>query len=160
MRCTRCNEEKYPLTYIPTPVSTVARKVRYGEWVCPGCLTDEEAGGPKARLLKVLRAGLTKPPTLKTIPREEYLYALKAASFRCPKGRRPENCDGHPCPRRPEGMRLSSTFPFNLAKIMVPTSDYYNECVSSLQAHMLVMEVLEGRVQLDQGLNSWEAPLP
>lgn len=143
MCCSRCGIERYPLTYIPTKTSIVTRKIKYGEWVCPICLTDEEAGGPKARLLRILWADLSEPHIPKTILREEYLYALEATAFRCPKGRRREDCDGHPCPRRPED----------------PTVDYYNECVRSLQARILVTEVMEGKVLLIKGIGGWEVEL-
>jgi len=56
--------------------------------------------------------------------RYAYRYALeelfKKASFECPLGRNPKNCDGHACPSRDEK----------------PFDDYYNEYVDSLYARM------------------------
>jgi len=51
------------------------------------------------------------------------------ASFRCPIGREPKNCDGHPCPRRGE-------YPFD---------DYYHECVDSLMAKAILRYRLYGK---------------
>lgn len=160
MRCSRCDTESYPLTYIPTLVSKIARKIKYGKWVCPRCLTDEEAGGPKAKLLGILRASLSKPPAPRTILREEYLYALEAAAFRCPKRRRQEDCNGHPCPRRPKSVPTYYYGDSGKRHYRLDFLDYYAECVRSLQAHMLAMEVIEGKVLLAKGLGGWEAQLP
>jgi len=47
---------------------------------------------------------------------------LRKASFKCPIGRNPKNCDGHPCPSRYDN----------------PFDDYYIECVESLYARLLL----------------------
>lgn len=47
---------------------------------------------------------------------------LRKASFRCPVGINPSNCDGHPCPHRNDDL----------------FDDYYNECIDSLYAKLLL----------------------
>lgn len=51
---------------------------------------------------------------------QKYRELIKKASFKCPIGRNPRNCDGHPCPHRDDD----------------PFDDYYDECIDYLYARM------------------------
>lgn len=50
---------------------------------------------------------------------------VKKASFKCPSGGNPRDCDGHVCPVRDEP----------------PFDDYYSECIESLYARMELKKV-------------------
>lgn len=163
MRCTRCDREEYPFYYIPTPVSIVARNTRLGQWVCPSCLTDEEAGGPRARLLRILKTHRPKHTHTPTVTHEEVEWAEEAAKFRCPVNRSPQNCDGHACPRRqkPRCQYGSCEHPEMCMEISVTCfDDYYLNCIHFLEANALLAKVFAGEIRVvetDIKHVEWEA---
>jgi hypothetical protein len=80
---------------------------------------------------------MVKPIVRPTMTRRELERLLRAAKFRCPKGRVMEACDGSGCPTK-------------VRRGVV--EDHYAKCAGALAARLRLKCVVEGETKVEGGL--------
>jgi len=95
----------------------------------------------KEELKQRLKEADEKPPIVITF--DEYATYQEKTLFECPIGRDPRDCDGKPCPTRPDN----------------PHEDYFDECACARRSRSRLRQVLNGKIVVSNGNGGWEIPV-